>query len=173
MHFFKGASCGLHKEEHMVARASLIVLGVFRHEERFLVVQERDGSWYLPAGRVEDGENLVAAVVRETIEEAGQLCGISGLVGFDHSWHGEGSGKLRFVFTGYRGLVMPPKSRPDHHSRGAAWLTREEIGALPLRHPEVLSWIDKVLEGAPLLPTGAYDWLGPPPLQERRAPSRS
>jgi len=136
------------------------VLAVVRDGDRFLVVEERDGTWYLPAGRVELGESLVAALVRETIEEAAQLVGVHGIVGVDHTWHG-GHARVRFVFSAYLGVRTPPKDQPDHHSRRAAWLSREAIAALPLRHVEVLRWIDRVTRGAPLLPASAYEWVGP------------
>jgi 8-oxo-dGTP pyrophosphatase MutT (NUDIX family) len=148
-------------------KTSLFVLAVvpFGHQvpgapersapERYLVVEERDGTFYLPAGRVEPGENLVAAIVRETIEEAGQLIGVSGLLGFDHAVDPDRA-RMRFVFVGYRGVVLPPKSKPDHHSRGAAYKTRAEIAKLPLRHPEVLDHIDAYESGRPLLPTRCY-----------------
>jgi len=139
---------------------SLFVLAVVpflpnENPARYLVVEERDGTFYLPAGRVEPGENLVAAVVRETLEEANQLVGILGLLGFDHDV-GPERVRMRFVFVGYRGVVIPPKTEPDHHSRGAAYLTRDEIARRPLRHPEVLAWIDRYESGRALLPTAAY-----------------
>ena len=126
------------------------------NETRYLVVQERDGTFYLPAGRVERGENLVAAVVRETIEEAKQLIGVLGLLAMDHDMRGDRT-RMRFVFVGYRGVVLPTKSVPDEHSRGAAYMTRAEIAKLPLRHREVLTFIDAYESGRPLMPTGAYD----------------
>ncbi len=128
---------------------------------RYLVVEERDGTFYLPAGKVEPGENLVAAVVRETIEEAKQLVGVLGLLAVDHVDTGDRL-KLRFVFACYRGVVLPTKSEPDHHSRGAAYLTRAEIARLPLRHPEVLHFIDAYESERALMPTGAYEFFGPP-----------
>lgn len=146
------------------------VLNVARHGDTFLVVQERDGSWYLPAGRVEAGENLVAAVVRETIEEAAQLVGVHGLVGIDHEWR-DGRARLRFVFSTYRGVLIPPKDRPDEHSLRAAWLTRDAIALLPLRHEEVLRWIDLVAGGAPVLPTGAYEWISARPPRQPSSPT--
>ena len=35
---------------------TLVVLTIVAHEGRYLVVEERDGTFYLPAGRVEPGE---------------------------------------------------------------------------------------------------------------------
>jgi 8-oxo-dGTP pyrophosphatase MutT (NUDIX family) len=49
------------------------VLVVVRKENRFLLIQEAkaDQPWYLPAGRVEFGEDFITAAKRETQEEAG------------------------------------------------------------------------------------------------------
>src|SRR5580765_7451790 len=135
---------------------SMFVLAVVPYQDRYLVVEERDGTWYLPAGRVEPGENLVAAIVRETIEEAKQLVGVLGVLAIDHDL-GPHKQRMRFVFVCYRGVMLPTKTEPDHHSRGAAYLTREEIAKLPLRHPEVLTLIDAHASGRALMPTGAYD----------------
>ncbi|HVJ17774.1 MAG TPA: NUDIX domain-containing protein [Polyangiaceae bacterium] len=145
----------------------LVVLVVVPHEGRYLIVEERNGAFFLPAGKVEPGENLIAAAVRETAEEAGILIGLRGLLGFDHS-HSPANGgttKLRFAFVGYPAILAEPKREADHHSRGAGWFTRSEIQKLPLRHPEVLTWIERHERGTPLLPCAAYEplGLGPPP----------
>lgn len=124
-------------------------------ERRYLIVEERDGTFYLPAGRVEPYENLMAAAVRETMEEAGVLIGLRGVLGFDHE-----PSRMRFCFVGYAGIAMGPKSRADKHSRGARWVTKEELRALPLRHPEVLEWIAKYEEAPALLPCLAYQPYG-------------
>jgi phosphatase NudJ len=146
-------------------KASMFVLAVvpFHPAEtpaRYLVVEERDGTFYLPAGRVERGENLVAAVVRETIEEAKQLIGVLGVLAIDHEVHPDRI-RLRFVFAGFRGLDAPTKREADHHSRGAAYVTRAEIAKLPLRHPEVLTFIDAYESRRSLMPTRAYGFYGP------------
>jgi phosphatase NudJ len=138
----------------------MFVLVVAFDGDQVLMVQERDGTWYLPAGRVEPGENLVAAAVRETLEEAAQLVGFRGILGIDHAPF-EGGARMRFVFSCYRGVNIPPKDTADEHSLRAGWFSRDVIAKLPLRHPEVLAWIDRAAAGAPLLPTGAYDWIGP------------
>jgi phosphatase NudJ len=143
---------------------TLVVLSVVAHDGRYLIVEERDGTFYLPAGKVEPGENLMAAAVRETAEEAGILVGLSGVIGFDHE-HSAGPparAKLRFVFAAYPAISAAPKTRPDRHSRGARWASREQIERLPLRHPEVLTWIERYEEGKGVLPCAAYGWFGPP-----------
>jgi 8-oxo-dGTP pyrophosphatase MutT (NUDIX family) len=120
-------------------------------ERRYLIVEERDGTFFLPAGRVEPNENLMAAAVRETAEEAGLLSGLQGILGIEHEPH-----RMRFCFVGYAAVDMPPKSRPDRHSRGARWLTKAEIARMPLRHPEVLDWIERAERATALLPCAAY-----------------
>jgi phosphatase NudJ len=148
----------------------LVVLVVVPHQGRYLVVEERDGTFYLPAGRVEAGEDLVTAAVRETAEEAGVLVTLRGLLGFDHEWveHAQHA-KLRFVFVADPSPPDTPKACADEHSLGAAWRTREELHALPLRHPEVLAWIDRYEHAEALLPCSAYETYGtrPPALATR------
>jgi 8-oxo-dGTP pyrophosphatase MutT (NUDIX family) len=138
---------------------TLVVLVVVPHEGRYLVVEERDGTFYLPAGRVEPGENLIAAAVRETAEEAGIAIGLRGILGLDH-WWSEGHCKLRFAFVGEMALATAPKSRPDEHSLGARWVTKAELAAMPLRDREVMTWIEKYEAGGPLLPCRAYECYG-------------
>jgi phosphatase NudJ len=147
-----------------MTETSLVVLTVVPHEGRYLIVEERDGTFYLPAGRVEPGENLMAAAVRETAEEAGVAIGLRGILGVEHGW---ASGpppraRLRVVFVGYPAILTPPKSRADAHSRGARWLGRTELERLPLRHEEVHTWIERFESGRALLPCSAYEWVGPP-----------
>ena len=134
----------------------LVVLVLVPRDDRYLVVEELDGTFYLPAGKVERGENLIAAAVRETAEEAGVLVGLRGLLGIDHDW-GPGRARLRFCFVGFPALDVEPKHHVDRHSRGAAWRTKAELRTLSLRHPEVLTWIDRLESGCPLLPCAAYE----------------
>ena len=129
----------------------LFALVVVPYEGRYLVVEERDGTFYLPAGRVEPGENLIAAAVRETMEEAGAMIGLRGFLGIDHAPE-----KMRFVFVGYLALVQALKRTVDHHSRGARWATKAEIAELPLRHSEVLTWIDRYENAKAFMPCDAY-----------------
>jgi phosphatase NudJ len=139
----------------------LVVLTVVPHGDRFLIVEERDGSFYLPAGRVEPGEDLLAATVRETREEAGVDVVPRGLLGFDHTYRGERC-RLRFCFVAdpAPGTSLVAKTRPDEHSRAAHWLTRDEIRRRPLRDPEVNAWLDAFERRASLLPASAYAWFG-------------
>jgi ADP-ribose pyrophosphatase len=58
----------------MSALLQVRVTGVVVEEERILLVKQRvsaDRGWSLPGGRVEQGETLEAAIVRELEEETG------------------------------------------------------------------------------------------------------
>ncbi|HEY2509694.1 MAG TPA: NUDIX domain-containing protein [Polyangiaceae bacterium] len=143
---------------------TLVVLVVVPHQGRYLIVEERDGSFYLPAGRVEPGESLLDAAVRETAEEAGVAIELRGLLGFEHEWVplAPPRARLRFAFVGTcTAPDAPLKSAPDHHSRGARWLRKEELAAVRLRNPEVLDWIERYERAEALLPCEAYRWEGP------------
>lgn len=62
--------------------APFVFVAVRSPSGRVLLVRRRDsGVWELPGGRVDIGESVQAAGVRETAEEAGLLVRITGLVG--------------------------------------------------------------------------------------------
>lgn len=110
-------------------------LVVCRRGDRFLVVQEskRGHPWYLPAGRVEPGETLVEAAVRETLEEAGVPVVLDGLLRIEHT-PAEETCRVRVIFTATPADDTPPKTTPDEHSLGADWKTLAELEELARRH---------------------------------------
>lgn len=63
-----------------------------------LLIQEAKkscrGKWYMPAGRVEAGETIEEAVVREVKEETGYSCDVVELL----SLQVQGSGWYRYAF---------------------------------------------------------------------------
>jgi 8-oxo-dGTP pyrophosphatase MutT (NUDIX family) len=141
---------------------TLVVLVVVPHQGRYLVVEERDGTFYLPAGRVEKGEDLLSAAVRETAEEAGITIGLRGLLGVDHEWFplSPPRAKIRFAFVGFVTGASAQKTHADRHSRGARWVKKEELSSLPLRNPEVIAWIERYERGEGVMSCEAYTWWG-------------
>src|SRR5688572_30153945 len=111
-------------------------LVVVRRDDRFLLVRQCEGGWYLTAGRVERGETFAAAAVRETREEAGIPVRLVGVVRVEHSPHLHGA-RMRVVFLAEPVDDTPPKSVPDGESLEAAWVALDEIGQYPLRGREV------------------------------------
>lgn len=143
-------------------RTYFFALVVVRRGDRFLLVDERRGGWYLPAGRVEPGEGLVAAAVRETMEETGVPVRVDGVVRVEHSPTPDGTVRVRVIFTAQPVDDTPPKSHADEHSRGAAWFGLAELEQLRLRGAEVRTILGHVAGGGAVYPLGVLAHEGDP-----------
>jgi len=143
---------------------AFIVLVVVRKGHRFLAVQEakRGQRWYLPAGRVDPGERLIDAAVRETLEEAGVPVAIEGILRVEHSPGPDATARLRVLYVARPIDDTPPKQQPDSDSLRAAWVTLEELDQLPLRSAEVREIFHYVAEGPPIYPASLIVREGEP-----------
>ncbi|MFO0576583.1 MAG: NUDIX domain-containing protein [Polyangia bacterium] len=132
----------------------VFALVVVRLGHRFLLVHERKHGqlYYLPAGRVEPGESIVAAAHRETLEEAGLPIDLAGILRIEHSALADGSARMRVFFLAYPRDDTPPKSVPDAESLGAVWVSLDELSRYPLRGDEVSALFRHVAEGGPVYP---------------------
>lgn len=127
------------------------VAAVVERDGRFLVVEERDPAsgevvWNQPAGHVDPGEGLLAAVVRETLEETGLAFTPRALLGVYQLRARDGRDYCRVCFSG----SVPPgaEARPlDPVILACRWLTREEIAAGRPRSGLVLRCVDDFLAG--------------------------
>jgi 8-oxo-dGTP pyrophosphatase MutT (NUDIX family) len=136
----------------MPLRPDVTVAALAEEGGRFLVVEERiKGRIVLnqPAGHVELGESLLAAVVRETLEETAWRFTPQALLGI-YLWHPASSPQatLRFAFAGLVHDHDP--ARPlDRAILRTHWLSRSElVERTPhLRTPLVLRCIDDYLAG--------------------------
>lgn len=128
-------------------------LVVVRRGHRFLLTQEQKygRSWSIPGGRVEPGESLVDAAVREVLEETGVPVRLEGLLRVEHSASPD-SARVRLIFTGSPIDDTPPRTTADAESLGAAYLTLDEIRARPLRGSELGSLLQSVEDGAQIFP---------------------
>jgi len=146
---------------------------VVRRGHRFLLTQEQKygSTWSLPGGRVEPGESLVAAAVREVHEETGVPVRIDGILRIEHAAsdasprgaapRADGSmprgARVRVLFIGSPIDDTPPKTVADAESLGAAWLTMDEIRQKPLRGAELRAVLESVEAGRQIFP---LDLLG-------------
>jgi 8-oxo-dGTP pyrophosphatase MutT (NUDIX family) len=136
----------------MTWRPDLTVAALVQRDDRFLIVEERIRNRLVfnqPAGHVEDGESILDAVVRETLEETAWHFRPRHLLGL-YLWRNAESGRsfLRVAISGE--VTSHDAQRPlDHGILAAHWLSREQLLAQPsrLRSPLVLSCIDDHLAG--------------------------
>jgi 8-oxo-dGTP pyrophosphatase MutT (NUDIX family) len=129
------------------------VAAVTETHGRFLLVEERINRRLVfnqPAGHVERGETLLAAVVREVQEETAWQFEPQALVGV-YAWRNPQNGRafLRFAFTGPV-TAHDPHARLDRGIVATHWLSRAELKAreTPLRSPLVMRCIEDYLAGA-------------------------
>jgi 8-oxo-dGTP pyrophosphatase MutT (NUDIX family) len=128
------------------------VAAVIEDDGRFLLVEEdtRSGIRYnQPAGHLEDGESLVEAVVRETLEESARDFAPGALLGvYQYAHPDDGVTYLRFAFIGT--VSAPRPGYPlDAGIRRALWMGPAEIRACAARHrsPLLQRCVDDYLAG--------------------------
>lgn len=136
----------------MIWKPNVTVAAIIERDGHFLLVEEKaDGALVLnqPAGHLDEGESLLDAVVRETLEETAWHIVPEALLGVYRWPHPDkGITYLRFAFIG-RALRPEPNSTLDDGIVRALWLTPEAIGRERHRHrsPQVQRCIDDYLAG--------------------------
>jgi 8-oxo-dGTP pyrophosphatase MutT (NUDIX family) len=135
----------------MAQGIDVTVAAIVEREERFLMVEERVAGRVVlnqPAGHLEPGESLLAAVVRETLEETGYRFEPTSLVGI-YLWQSdETTSFLRVVFSG---AAQAPSAAPrlDDGIVDVHWLTHGELAGREheLRSPMVMLCLNDFLAG--------------------------
>ncbi len=121
----------------MVWKPNVTVAAVVERDGRFLLVEEHteDGvRLNQPAGHLEEGESLVAACIREALEETAHHVRPEALVGIYQSPRPSGDiTYLRFAFAA--SVTGCDAGRAlDGGIIQAVWLTPEELAAQQERH---------------------------------------
>jgi ADP-ribose pyrophosphatase YjhB (NUDIX family) len=116
-----------------VGRPELCVGAVALEADRILMVRRGQGPgaglWSVPGGRVEAGETMAEAVVRELLEETGLEAVCEDLVG----WVERIGDDYHYVIADFRVRVtsrVPPAASSD--AAEAAWIPVGEVPELPL-----------------------------------------
>jgi len=128
-------------------------LVIVRRGHRFLLTQEQKygKTWSIPGGRVEPGESLMNAAVREVLEETGVPIRLDGVLRVEHSVT-DGGARVRVIFTGTQLDDTAPRTTADAESLGAAYLTLDEIRSRPLRGAELRGLLQSLADGAQVFP---------------------
>jgi 8-oxo-dGTP pyrophosphatase MutT (NUDIX family) len=133
-------------------KPNVVVAAIVERDGRFLLVEEEaDGKVVLnqPAGHLDDGETLIDAVVRETLEETAWHIEPTALLGVYRWAHPTRNVTyMRFAFIA-RPLRDESGRALDHGCLRAVWMTPDEIRAAHARHrsPQVQRCLDDYLAG--------------------------
>ena len=128
------------------------VAAIIELDKKFLLVEElteRGNRYNQPAGHLEDGESLIQAVVRETMEESAYDFTPEALLGIYHWKHQHNDTTyLRFAFIGSVGMHYPLQELDDGIVQ-AVWMDIDEMRdkASLMRSPQVLTCIEDYLAG--------------------------
>ena len=139
--------------ETQLPRPVLTVATIVMRDDAFLIVEEETRVGVRlnqPAGHLEAGETLVAAAVRETLEETGHRIAPTALVGI-YRWQAPDTGAtfIRFAFAG--DVVAHEAARAlDAGILRALWLTYDELAARRTMHrsPLVMRCVDDYRAGS-------------------------
>lgn len=130
----------------------ITVATVVARDDRFLIVEEHEQGrlvYNQPAGHVENGESLVQAAQRETLEETAWEVEITDLVGiYSYSSPVNGISYVRHCFAATP--IKNTRQELDSDISAAHWLTKEELleREQNLRSPLVLSCLNDWLAGS-------------------------
>jgi 8-oxo-dGTP pyrophosphatase MutT (NUDIX family) len=100
--------------------------------EVLLIRRSDNDNWALPGGAIDLGESIPQAAIRETFEETGITCEITGLVGTysdpRHVIHYTSNDEVRQEFS----LVLTARAvsgrpTPSTESREVRWVPRHEL----------------------------------------------
>ncbi|CAN1501903.1 MutT NTP pyrophosphohydrolases including oxidative damage repair enzymes [Methylophilaceae bacterium] len=128
------------------------VAAIVEDQGKFLLVEEetdRGNRYNQPAGHLEDKESLLAAVVRETMEETAYTFHPDALLGIYHWKHEHNdSTYLRFAYIGRVSHHQPTQALDEGIVR-SVWMTVEEMReqAMLMRSPQVLKCVEDYLAG--------------------------
>lgn len=130
------------------------VATIIEENNKFLLVEETDNGinvFNQPAGHLDENESLQNAAIRETLEETGHKCQLTGYLGlYIYTAPSNGITYHRHCFTA-KSVEYNPNANLDDGIIGIKWLTLDELkDSNQARSPLVIKCIEDYLERAPL-----------------------
>ncbi|MEV5898310.1 NUDIX hydrolase [Nonomuraea fuscirosea] len=120
-------------------------------DELLLIRRSDNDNWALPGGAIDLGESIPQAAIRETLEETGISCEITGLAGTysdpNHVIHYTSNDEVRQEFS----LVLTARPvagepTPSSESREVRWVPRHQVGDFSM-HDSMRLRISHYLDG--------------------------
>ncbi|MDA0632244.1 NUDIX domain-containing protein [Nonomuraea sp. MCN248] len=103
-----------------------------------LMIRRTDNdNWAVPGGAIDLGESIPQAAIRETLEETGITCEITGLVGtysdprhvILYTSNSEARQEFSLVLTG---RAVSGQPTPSDESREVRWVPRDQVAGLKM-----------------------------------------
>ena len=121
--------------KHIVA-----VFGLIRNSaNEVLMIENPLRGWELPGGRVEDGEDLIRALERETLEETGVHAEIDNLVGIYSR-----TNPPYMVLLGFAGRYQSGELVPSDESLTVEWVKPPQVISR-ISHPAIRNRVQDLL----------------------------
>jgi 8-oxo-dGTP pyrophosphatase MutT (NUDIX family) len=141
----------------------ILIGALIERDGKFLVLEENHGDakglWNIPSGKLNLGESLLDCARREVKEESGldfepeRIVSIRSMVRKPGQTEGSRpSHTLRIIYSGkFSGKVSFEHNdydeAGDREMSSYRWVTPAEVGALPLRQPDIPDAIERYLAG--------------------------
>ncbi len=136
------------KANSIVPSANVIVVN--NQAEILLIRRTDNGNWAVPGGGIDPGESITDTAVRETLEETGITCEITGLVGIytnprhviRYTSNNEVRQEFSIVFTA---RPTGGQLRPSSESAEPQWVSPATVPRLQM-HPSMRQRIQHYLD---------------------------
>ena len=127
---------------------------VTNHQGEVLLIRRTDnGNWSLPGGGIELGESVSQAAIRETLEETGITCEITGISGIysnpNHVIEYTSNGEVRQEFTiVLKGRPLYGEPTPSDESSHVEWASYDSLDVRPM-HDSMRARLAHAISGQP------------------------
>lgn len=132
---------------------SVNVFVVNDRDEVLMIRRTDNDNWAVPGGALDLGESVPQAAVRETLEETGITCAITGLVGIysdpKHIIYYTSDGEARQEFSiAFTARPVSGEPTPSDESKEVLWVSREKLAGYHMDRSMRMR-VDHFLAGGP------------------------